>query len=196
MAKRLFDLLLAGAGVVCLAPVLILVGILVRLDSKGPALYRGVRSGRHGRPFRMLKFRTMVVGAEQLGGGSTGKDDPRVTRLGRLLRRYKIDELPQLLNVLKGEMSIVGPRPELPQYTSQYTGEEEIILTVLPGITDLASMEFARLDEVLGDSDPDRVYEDHVRPVKNALRVKYVSEQSFLGDLAIIFKTLRKVVWG
>jgi lipopolysaccharide/colanic/teichoic acid biosynthesis glycosyltransferase len=136
----------------------------------------------------------MVPEAERLGGGSTAKDDPRVTRIGRFVRKYKLDELPQLLNVLRGEMSIVGPRPELPQYTRLYTGEEQLILTVLPGIADYASIEFIHLSEILGNDAPDQVYEEKVRPIKNALRVKYVKEQSFCGDLVIIFRTILKLV--
>ncbi|MDO8833954.1 MAG: sugar transferase [Vicinamibacterales bacterium] len=196
MAKRLCDLLAALAGLIVLAPLLGLIAVLVKMGSDGPVLYRGVRSGRYGRPFEILKFRTMVQGAESLGGGSTGKNDPRVTRLGRFLRRYKLDELPQLINVVRGEMSLVGPRPELPKYTRDYTGDEELILTVRPGITDYASMEFLRLDEVLGHEAPDLVYEMRVRPVKNALRVRYVKEQSFAGDLKIIARTLWKVIAG
>lgn len=148
----------------------------------------------HGLPFRIFKFRTMVMNAEAIGGPSTGKDDPRVTRVGRFLRRYKLDELPQLLNVLRGEMSIVGPRPEVPQYTALYEGDELLILTVRPGITDYASVEFAQLSEVLGSDDPDRMYEERVRPIKNALRVKYVKEQSLVVDLKIIALTVARLL--
>ena len=194
MIKRAFDILAALTGLILLWPLLLLIAVLIKLDSHGPVFYRGVRSGRCGTPFRIFKFRTMVPGAESLGGGSTGKDDPRVTRIGRTLRRYKLDELPQLLNVLKGEMSIVGPRPELPQYTGLYTGEEQLILTVRPGITDYASLEFINLAEILGNVEPDAVYEEQVRPVKNALRVKYVKEQNLCGDLIIISRTLLRLV--
>jgi lipopolysaccharide/colanic/teichoic acid biosynthesis glycosyltransferase len=194
MAKRVFDILVALIGVVTLSPLLLLIAILVKLDSKGVVFYRGVRTGLHRRPFRIFKFRTMVQDAEQLGGLSTAKDDPRVTRLGRSLRRYKLDELPQLINVLKGEMSIVGPRPEMPEYTDLYTGEERIILTVRPGITDYASLEFIHLGEILGNEAPDQIYEEQIRPIKNALRVKYVKEQSFWGDILIIPKTLKKLM--
>jgi len=134
------------------------------------------------------------MNAEAIGGPSTGKDDPRVTRVGRFLRRYKLDELPQLLNVLRGEMSIVGPRPEVPQYTALYEGDELLILTVRPGITDYASVEFAQLSEVLGSDDPDRMYEERVRPIKNALRVKYVKEQSLVVDLKIIALTVARLL--
>ena len=170
------------------------IAVLVKLDSDGPVFYRGVRTGLRGRPFQVFKFRTMVLSAERLGGLSTAKDDPRITGVGKLLRRFKLDELPQLINVLKGEMSVVGPRPEMPEYTRLYTGEEEIILTVRPGITDYASLEFIHLGDILGSEAPDRVYEQQVRPIKNALRVKYVKEQSFWGDILIILKTLVKLV--
>ena len=138
----------------------------------------------------------MIVNAETVGGLSTARDDPRVTKIGKFLRKYKLDELPQLINVLKGEMSIVGPRPEMPEYTSQYEGDEKIILTVKPGITDYASLEFIQLGEVLGADEPDRIYEEEIKPIKNALRVKYVKEQSFWGDIVIIFRTIRKLIFG
>lgn len=179
-----------------LAPVLITIAVAIKLTSPGPVFYRGVRTGLHGKPFRIFKFRTMVVNAEKVGGPSTGKDDPRITSVGGFLRRYKLDELPQLLNVISGEMSLVGPRPEVPQYTAEYQGEELLILTVRPGITDYASIKFSRLDEVLGSEEPDRVYEEKVRPVKNALRIKYVKEQSFFGDIALIFSTIFRICRG
>lgn len=175
---------------------MLLIAVAIKLGSPGPVFYRGVRTGRYGRPFRIFKYRTMVPNAEALGGGSTAKDDPRITRIGRFLRRHKLDELPQLLNVIQGEMSIVGPRPELPQYTSQYQGEELQILSVRPGITDYASMEFVYLGDILGNEEPDRVYEEKVRPIKNALRIRYVKEQSLRNDIAIILRTLSKIVGG
>jgi lipopolysaccharide/colanic/teichoic acid biosynthesis glycosyltransferase len=189
--KRAFDLAAAVAGLAVLSPLLVAVGVAVKLDSLGPMLYLGTRTGRGGKPFRMLKFRTMVTDAERIGGPSTGLGDPRVTRVGRFLRRCKLDELPQLVNVVRGEMSLVGPRPEVPQYTAEYQGDELLILAVKPGITDFASLEFIRLDEALGSDEPDRVYEEKVRPVKNALRVRYAREQSFRTDLSILLRTLR-----
>lgn len=172
VGKRLFDIAVWAAGLVALAPVLLVIAVLVKLDSRGPVPYRGVRAGLMGREFRILRFRTMVPNAERKGGGSTARDDSRVTKIGRVLRRYKLDELPQLANVLTGDMSPVGPRPELPQYTREYTGDEQLILAVPPGITDYASIEFSQLGTVLGNDAPDRVYETQVRPVKNALRIK------------------------
>jgi lipopolysaccharide/colanic/teichoic acid biosynthesis glycosyltransferase len=191
ICKRLFDLVFASIALLILSPLLLVIAILVRLDSPGPVLYGAVRAGRYNVPFRMLKFRSMVVGADSMGGLSVGKNDPRVTRVGRFLRRYKLDELPQLLNVLKGEMSLVGPRPEFLKYAQQYEGEELLILSVPVGITDYASVAFIRMDEWLGNGDPDRVYEEQIRPMKNALRVRYAREQSFWVDLLILFSTLR-----
>lgn len=191
--KRVFDILVASLALLFLSPLLFLIAISVRLDSRGPAIYRGRRSGIHNTEFYMLKFRTMVVDAESRGGYSTARNDPRVTRVGRALRRSKFDELPQLINVLRGEMSIVGPRPEVPAYTRLYAGEERLILTVLPGITDYSSIKFVQLDLLLGEKDADKVYEEIVRPVKNALRIKYVKEQSLKTDIIIISKTILKL---
>ncbi|HYX29719.1 MAG TPA: sugar transferase, partial [Pyrinomonadaceae bacterium] len=138
MVTRLFDIIVSLLGLIFLAPVLIMIAVAVKLDSRGPVFYRGKRTGRDGVPFRIFKFRTMILDADQMGGSSTAARDFRVTRVGHFLRRYKLDELPQLLNVLKGEMSIVGPRPELEEHTSVYTEEERVALTVRPGITDYA----------------------------------------------------------
>ena len=195
MSKRVFDVLCSGLGLILLSPLLVTVAVIIKLTSDGPVFYRGTRTGLNGKPFSMLKFRTMVVDAEKLGGPSTGLRDVRVTAVGRWLRRYKLDELPQLLNVMLGEMSIVGPRPEVPLYTKDYTGDELLILTVRPGITDFASIEFARLDEVLGHEEPDRVYEDTVKPRKNALRVKYAKEHSLRLDCLLIARTIRQIVF-
>jgi lipopolysaccharide/colanic/teichoic acid biosynthesis glycosyltransferase len=132
--KRLFDIILAFAGLVVLFPLFVAVAILIKLDSKSPVFYRGVRIGRFGKPFKIFKFRTMVANAEKLGGPSTSADDPRLTNAGKYIRRYNLDELPQFINVLKGEMSIVGPRPEVPQCAKLFAEEEKVILTVRPGI--------------------------------------------------------------
>lgn len=194
MPKRSFDLIASAIGLIILSPLLVLIAIMVKLSSPGPVFYRGVRSGLHGMPFQIYKFRTMVQNAESLGGMSTAKHDARITPVGNVLRRYKLDELPQLLNVLKGDMSIVGPRPEMPAYTDLYEGEELAILSVRPGITDYASLAYFQLADVLGSEAPDQVYEEQVRPVKNALRVKYVREQSMRTDLVIILRTLRRLL--
>lgn len=196
MIKRFFDLVLSSIGLVLVSPFFIVIAICIRLDDPGPVFYRAVRTGQNGKPFIMYKFRTMVENADQIGGGSTGKNDPRITRVGLFLRRYKLDELPQLLNVVKGDMSLVGPRPELPMYTSLYEGDQLLILTVKPGITDYASLEYRQLDEALGDEDPDSVYEERVMPIKNALRVKYAKEHNLWVDAKILMKTIIRVLRG
>jgi lipopolysaccharide/colanic/teichoic acid biosynthesis glycosyltransferase len=195
VSKRAFDMLCSGLGLVLLSPLMITIAVIIKLTSDGPVFYRGIRTGLDGKSFSMLKFRTMVVGAENLGGPSTGLHDVRITNVGRWLRRYKLDELPQLLNVMRGQMSIVGPRPEVPLYTKDYTGDELLILTVKPGITDFASIEFARLDEVLGHEEPDRIYEDEVKPRKNALRIKYAREHSLRLDCLLIARTIRQIIF-
>jgi len=190
--KRLFDIVLSLLGLLLLLPAFAVIAILVKLSSPGPVFYRGVRSGRHGKPFRILKFRTMVADAEK-GPGSTAQHDERITSIGHVLRRYKLDELPQLLNVLLGQMSFVGPRPELPRYTAHYSGDELLILTVRPGITDYSSLHFIQLADVLGADDPDRAFEEKVLPTKNRLRIQYVRDRSFVLDLHLILRTAFKI---
>ena len=191
--KRSLDIFVALAGIMVLAPVFIIIATLILLDSPGPIIYRGKRTGLNGKHFEIYKFRTMVVNAEKPAGDTTALNDARITQVGRFLRRYKIDELPQLVNVLKGEMSIVGPRPELAAYTEKYTKEEKVVLNVRPGITDYSSIEFRYLDEMVGERDADRVFEEKILPRKNELRIKYVKTQSFSGDLAIVFKTMTAI---
>jgi len=188
--KRIFDLTACLLSLPFLLPFFVITAIAIKLDPLGSVFYRGWRTGLRGKPFRIFKFRTMVVDAEKIGGGTTALKDPRITRLGTFLRRYKLDELPQVLNVIKGDMSIVGPRPELAQYTGLYKGEELIILSVRPGITDYSSMKFSSLDEVVGAGDADRVFEETVLARKNELRIKYVKEHTFFGDIKLILQTL------
>ena len=193
-AKRLFDVVSSAIALILLSPLLLVIAAGVKLSSPGPVFYRGIRTGRHGKPFRILKFRTMVVDAAEIGGPSTGQDDPRVTRFGRFLRRFKLDELPNLGCVLAGQMSIVGPRPEVPQYTSLYEGEEKLILSVRPGITDLSSIRFIDLASHIGAENVDAAFESRVLPVKNRLRVQYVRERSFWMDMKIIGSTFAKLL--
>lgn len=190
MLKRAFDLSVSAVALFMLAPLFVLLAAIVVLDSKGSVFYRGIRTGQGGRNFRMFKFRTMYESSKNLPDGTTGKNDPRITRAGKVLRRFKLDELPQLINVFVGEMSLVGPRPELPRYTDLYQGEEKIILSVRPGITDFSSLEFSSLEEVVGSSEVDSNYEQRVLPRKNRLRIKYVKEANFLVDLKILFDTV------
>jgi lipopolysaccharide/colanic/teichoic acid biosynthesis glycosyltransferase len=190
--KRVFDVALAATALLVLSPLLAIIAVAVAATSRGPVLYRGIRTGRHARPFRILKFRTMTVDAE-LAGTTTTLGDPRITPVGRLLRAGKLDELPQLWNVLKGEMSLVGPRPEVAEHTDVYSREEMAILDVLPGITDYSSIHFASLDKVLGTENPHEVYVTRVRAEKNALRLRYVRERSFMVDLRILAATIAVV---
>ena len=194
--KRVVDVAVAMLGLLAVGPVLIIIGALVKVSSRGPIFYRGVRTGLGGERFRIFKFRTMVCDAEQLGGGTTRLNDPRVTSVGTVLRKWKLDELPQLLNVLVGEMSFVGPRPELPQYTDQYDDDEQIILSVRPGITDISSLRFISLDEAVGSGDADAMYEEHILKEKNRLRRLYVENQGPVLDARIFTATLMALARG
>ena len=173
---------------ILLSPVLIVISLLIRKEDGGPLFYRGVRVGRHGQRFRVFKFRTMVVDAENIGGPSTADDDPRITRAGKFIRKYKLDELPQLINVLKGEMSFVGPRPEVQHYVDMFNEEERAILSVRPGITDFATLwnpDEGRI--IAGSLDPEKTYMVEIRPSKIRLQLKYVRERSFGLNLKLIF---------
>lgn len=193
-AKRLLSLVLVLPLIAVLWPLYIAVAIAVVADSGLPALYRAERGGYRGRPFQILKFRTMVRDAERLGGGTTALNDPRITRVGAFLRATKLDEIPQLVNILKGEMAFVGPRPELLQYTSQYTGLERYILEVRPGITDFSSITYINLSGVVGSQDADSVYETQVLQKKNSLRLQYVGSISPSTDLRIFVTTIIKTI--
>lgn len=193
--KRLFDILAAGVGVVVLSPLLAAAAMLVKFGSSGPILFRHRRMGKDFRPFDVLKFRTMVQDAPKLGAPITFGDDPRITRVGRWLRKSKLDELPQLFNVLRGEMSLVGPRPEVRKYVEMFHADYEVILRVRPGITDLASIEFCDEADLLGRAaDPEAEYVGRVLPEKIRLAKKYIERQSFFFDLKIIFGTLLRIV--
>jgi lipopolysaccharide/colanic/teichoic acid biosynthesis glycosyltransferase len=194
VTKRCLDVVLSLVAIALLSPVIIAVAALIKMTSPGPVLYRGLRAGRDGQTFHIFKFRTMVVDAEKKGGASTAVDDPRLTRVGRLLRRYKLDELPQFFNVVGGSMSLVGPRPQVLSYTNKYQGEERLILNVRPGITDLASLYFSDMDKVLGSGDVDAKYAKEIEPVKNVLRLRYVKEASLFLDLRILVETVFKLV--
>ena len=192
--KRLFDLAVGSVLTVLASPVLLVSSLLVKLTSDGPALYRAVRVGRGGVPFTMFKLRSMYVTDAPGGSPTTGLNDPRVTPVGRVLREAKLDELPQLLNVLRGDMSLVGPRPEVPECVVLYTPAQREILSVRPGMTDLASIEFADLAATVGESeDPHQVYMDRVFDEKNRLRLEYVQRQSWRLDLQILWRTLLRV---
>jgi lipopolysaccharide/colanic/teichoic acid biosynthesis glycosyltransferase len=194
VSKRCLDVVLSVMAIALFSPVFIVVAALVRMTSPGPILYRGLRAGRNGKNFHIFKFRTMVVDAEKIGGESTAVDDPRLTRVGRALRKYKLDELPQFFNVLGGSMSLVGPRPQVLSYTDKYQGEERLVLSMRPGITDLASLYFSDMDKVLGSGDVDAKYAKEIEPVKNVLRLRYVKEASLLLDLRILIETAFKLM--
>ena len=190
MAKRIFDLIAALLGLILLLPVLLIVGILIVLDSPGPVFYLGDRIGKDGKPFKIFKFRTMVINADQMGSALTHGGDPRVTRVGRVLRQWKMDELPQLINVLRGEMSIVGPRPESPGYVEHYTPEQRQVLGAKPGITGLTQIKFRHEESLLNQyKDRERAYIDTIMPYKLALDLEYIKAQSFVVDLGLIFQT-------
>lgn len=193
--KRVFDMAASLAGLIVLSPVLLIIAILVKLEDGGPVFYRGVRVGLNGKEFRTFKFRTMVLNAETIGGPSTSDDDPRITRTGKFIRKYKLDELPQLIDVLRGTMSFVGPRPEVEHYVNMFTEEEKEILSVRPGITDWASIWNSDEGAMLaGSPDPEKAYMEKIRPEKIRLQLKYVKERSFPNDMKILFLTLKTII--
>ena len=194
MAKRLFDIVSSGIGLLCLAPVFVVIAIWIKLDSRGPVFYRQTRVGRYGRDFRIFKFRSMRVGSDKGRQITVGERDPRITRSGYFIRRYKIDELPQLINVFLGDMSIVGPRPEVRKYVDLYSEEQRKVFQVRPGITDLASIKYRNENELLSQvDDPDTYYIDVIMPDKLTINLEYIRHQSFMGDIKIIFNTLFKI---
>lgn len=196
MAKRLFDWLASTFGLLALAPVLLLLAVWIKLDSSGPVFFRQERVGRGGKLFRIHKFRTMVTDAERRGLQITVGADARVTRVGQWLRKYKLDELPQLLDVWLGQMSLVGPRPEVPRYVACYPADvRDVVLSVRPGITDRASIEFKDENEILGRApDPHLAYVNEVLPIKLRYYVDYVAQRSFWSDVGIILMTVRALV--
>lgn len=191
--KRIFDIISSLLGLIVLSPLLIILAFWVGLSSKGGVFYSQTRVGRGNKDFKVLKFRSMALGSDQKGLLSIGKDgrDPRVTRVGYVLRRYKLDELPQLLNVLKGDMSLVGPRPEVRKYVNLYNKAQLEVLKVRPGITDMASIAFKNENDLLAKADnPEEFYVKVIMPDKINMSLKYLNERSFLKDLHIIFKTI------
>ena len=195
MTKRVFDIIVSAVALVALSPLLLVVAVLVKMDSSGPVVFRQQRLGMGARPFQIYKFRTMVIGDGRPGAPITLGSDARVTRLGRILRRFDLDELPTLLNVLKGDMSIVGPRPEVPAYLPYYTPEQKTVFSVRPGLTDLGTLAFRDEAACLVGDDPEGVYIREILPEKLALNLEYVRKQSFLLDLKIIGRTLGAVLF-
>lgn len=195
IAKRVMDIAISAAALCVLWPVFLLIALAIVIDDPGPVFYRQVRVGRGGRPFRIFKFRTMVVDADKKGLSITVGRDSRITRVGAFLRKTKLDELAQLLNVLCGQMSFVGPRPEVPRYVELYTPYQRQVLLVRPGITDYASIAYRNENDLLeGAQDPERMYIDEIMPAKIELNMKYLHEISPLADIRLILSTVVAVI--
>lgn len=194
MLKRLFDIICATTGLILLSPFLCLLGLLIRLESKGPVFYKQKRVGRYNIDFLLYKFRTMYLDADKKGLLTVGMRDPRITRIGYYLRKYKLDELPQLINVWLGDMSLVGPRPEVRKYVDLYNNEQLQVLRVRPGITDPASITYFEENEVLAKSEhPEQTYIEQIMPHKLMLNHSYIEKASLVYDLKIIFQTIFKI---
>lgn len=192
---RFFDFILSLVGLVVLAPIFIVLAIWIKIDSKGPVFYKQVRVGQNSIDFGLFKFRSMVVDADKKGLITVGGRDPRITRSGYFIRKYKLDELPQLINVLVGDMSLVGPRPEVRKYVELYTDEQQKVLSVKPGITDYASIEYMDENEILGKSnDPEKTYIEEIMPEKIKYNMKYIQNKNVSEYFKIIFLTLLKIV--
>lgn len=192
--KRILDFVLSCILFLITLPIMLIISIIIVLDSGFPVFYRAERGGYHQKNFRIFKFRTMVQNADQIGGGTTALDDSRITRVGAFLRKTKLDEFANLISIMSGKMSFIGPRPELIRYTSQYTGTEELIYEVRPGITDYSSIEFINLDEIVGRNNADEMYEKYILPKKNKLRIKYAATVSLKTDCILFFLTVEKVI--
>ena len=192
---RFFDFILSLVGLVVLAPIFIVLAIWIKIDSKGPVFYKQVRVGQNGIDFGLFKFRSMVVDADKKGLITVGGRDPRITRSGYFIRKYKLDELPQLINVLLGDMSLVGPRPEVRKYVDLYTDEQQKVLSVKPGITDYASIEYMDENEILGkSSDPEKTYIEEIMPEKIKYNMKYINNKNLFEYFKIILLTVLKIV--
>lgn len=192
--KRGIGFIVALPFLIIAIPIYIIISIAIVAEDGRPVFYRPLRGGYKNKPFRIFKFRTMVKNADKIGGGTTANHDPRITKVGGFLRKTKLDETANLINILIGTMSFIGPRPELLQYTEQYEGDEKEILEVRPGVTDYSSIEFINLDEIVGAGNADEMYEKYVLKKKNALRVKYAETVSFGTDCKIFFTTIWKVL--
>lgn len=192
--KRILDMVISGAILLVIWPIFLVISLAVVLESGFPIFYRADRGGYKNQKFQICKFRSMVKDADKIGGGTTALNDSRITKVGNILRKTKMDELPQLIQVFNGQMSLIGPRPELLQYTDRYEGEEKLILQVRPGITDYSSLEFINLDEIVGGENADEMYEKYVLKRKNELRIKYAKTVSFRADVIIFVKTVYMVL--
>jgi lipopolysaccharide/colanic/teichoic acid biosynthesis glycosyltransferase len=195
MLKRLFDILASVAGIILLSPLFIIIVVIIKIRSPGPIFYHATRVGRYGQTFKLFKFRSMGVNADKLGPAVTGAKDSRITPIGRFLRQTKLDELPQLLNVLRGEMSVVGPRPEDPRYVAFYNEEQLKVLNVRPGITSPASIQYRDEESILNGDDWEKHYIEQVMPAKLAIDLEYLDNANLRQDILIIFQTLVRVFW-
>ena len=191
--KRVIDFVAALFLLILTSPLFLIISLIIIIDTGFPVFYKPLRAGYKNKPFHIYKFRTMVKDADK-GDGTTALNDPRITRSGKILRKLKLDEIPQFINVLNGTMSFIGPRPELLRYTDQYIDEEKLILEVRPGITDFSSIEFINLDEIVGEENPDEMYEKYVLKKKNELRVKYAKEVSAKTDAMLFINTFLQVL--
>ena len=193
--KRIFDIVASGIGLILLSPLFIILTIWIKCDSIGPVFYKQVRVGRNNMDFQLFKFRSLGVGSDKKGLITVGGHDPRITRSGYYIRKYKLDEFPQLINVFKGDMSLVGPRPEVRKYVDMYTEEQMHVLDVRPGITDLASIRYRNENELLERvNDPDKYYVEVIMPDKLRINLEYVARHSFTFDIRLIFQTFRAIV--
>jgi lipopolysaccharide/colanic/teichoic acid biosynthesis glycosyltransferase len=193
--KRIFDIVVSFIGLLILLPIFLIIAIVIKLDSKGPVFFKQVRVGKSGKEFRIFKFRTMIVDAEKKGMQITVDGDSRITKSGNFLRKSKMDELPQLINVLIGDMSFVGPRPEVPKYVAMYNGNQRSILKIKPGITDLASIEYRDENSILAQSEnSEKTYIDEIMPRKIELNFKYIENMSVIYDIRLIIETIFKVI--
>ena len=193
--KRLMDIFFSLIGLIVLFPLFLVIALIITLDSKGGVFYKQIRVGKDGKDFKLFKFRSMAVGSDKKGLLTVGGNDSRITKPGYFIRKYKIDELPQLINVFIGDMSLVGPRPEVRKYVDLYNEEQQKVLSVQPGITDYASIAYINENEVLGNSEnPEKTYIEEVMPSKLKLNLKYIEEKSVVTDIKIIFKTIAKII--
>lgn len=196
MFKRLFDIIFSALGIIILSPIFLLLWFTIKLESHGPALFMQTRVGKNNKDFKLIKFRSMYLNSESFGQLTVGMRDPRITNVGYTLRKYKLDELPQLLNVLKGDMSLVGPRPEVRKYVNMYTPEQIKVLEVNPGITDYASIQFINENHLLANAEnPDEYYINNIMPKKLEMNLQYIKSNNPFKDISLILKTIFRIIF-
>jgi lipopolysaccharide/colanic/teichoic acid biosynthesis glycosyltransferase len=194
--KRLFDIIFSTLGIIILSPIFLLLWFTIKIESHGPALFMQTRVGKNNKDFKLIKFRSMYLNSESFGQLTVGMRDPRITNVGYTLRKYKLDELPQLLNVLKGDMSLVGPRPEVRKYVNMYTPEQMMVLEVSPGITDYASIQFINENQLLANAEnPDEYYINNIMPKKLEMNLQYIKSNNPFKDISLILKTIFRIIF-